>query len=365
MLKNLLTLLAISPIISNQVTSPYLSINQFVIFNNITDINLSLDNPQTSRGQYVFYCEINGDEDTINLLNDNKGLYFELGSYSYYLKDFDDNFITGNVNQFITWSDYFNSNTLGLNFENLRNDYTNAWIENINFQDFFYWLQSLDNFGFDISEFGFSTDLYVHIHTDWDVPPHYIDNDEFIHVFKAMSYYYDVSIGLNNYTYSPYANYNFEFTGYANASIGDYGPLVSIQGSESGTFHPTSNQLSNGRLIIRITNLSNLDYMSQYVLEDYPFYETLQLYLSDSVDVYSLENQINSLTVENARLREIISAYESGNTMQNLLWTVAGTPWESFKNIWNVNVLGLNISGFVTGLITALVIIWIVKKLWK
>lgn len=359
MFKNLLTLLAISPIISNQVTSPYLSINQFVIFNNITDINLSLDNPQTSRGQYVFNVDINQDEEYMYLLNDSKGLYFEnsVNSSIYYLVDYDNQFINGNVNQFITWSDYFYSNNLGLNFDNLRNDYIVSFIENIDYENFYNWFSSQsDDFDF----FGYG-DYVVQLHEPYSNSTKLA----FKNVFNELTYYYDVSIGLNNYTYSPYANYNFEFTGYANVSIGDYDPLFYIQGSESGTFHPSNNQLSNGRLIINITNLSNLDYMSQYVLEDYPFYETLQLYLSDSVDVYTLENQINSLTVENARLREIISAYESGNTMQNLLWTVAGTPWESFKNIWNVNVLGLNISGFVTGLITALVIIWLVKKLWK
>lgn len=337
MLKNLLSLLAISPIISNQVTSPYLSINQFVIFNNITDINLSLDNPQTSRGQYVFNVDINQDDEYMYLLNDSKGLYFEnsVNGSIYYLVDYDNQFINGNVNQFITWSDYFYSNTLGLNFDNLRNAYIDSFIENIDYENFYNWFVSQPD---DYDYFGYGSYL-VQLHEP------YSDSTKlaFKNVFNELTYYYDVSIGLNNYTYSPYANYNFEFTGYANASIGDYGPLVSIQGSESGSFHPTNNQLSNGRLIINITNLSNLDYMSQYVLEDYPFYETLQYYTNQSFDINKVLSENESLRNENNTLRQLL-VDNTNNPMQNLIWTVAATPWESFKNIWNVNVLGVNIA---------------------
>ena len=49
----------------------------------------------------------------------------------------------------------------------------------------------------------------------------------------------------------------------------------------------------------------------------------------------------------------------------DLLWTIGSTPWESFKNIWNVNLLGVNLANLVTGFITAIILIWIIKKFWK
>lgn len=49
----------------------------------------------------------------------------------------------------------------------------------------------------------------------------------------------------------------------------------------------------------------------------------------------------------------------------DLIWTIGATPWESFKNIWNINFLGINLASVVTGLVTALVVIWLIKKVWK
>ena len=78
MFKELLTMFAISPLITNQVTSPYLSINQFVIFNNFTDINYKFDNPQTARNEYEFYIEISLNESSAYFGQDSKGSTFSI-----------------------------------------------------------------------------------------------------------------------------------------------------------------------------------------------------------------------------------------------------------------------------------------------
>lgn len=49
----------------------------------------------------------------------------------------------------------------------------------------------------------------------------------------------------------------------------------------------------------------------------------------------------------------------------DLFWTIGSTPWESFKNIWNINFLGINLANVVTGFVTALIVIWLIKKVWK
>lgn len=56
---------------------------------------------------------------------------------------------------------------------------------------------------------------------------------------------------------------------------------------------------------------------------------------------------------------------DTNTQASDLLWTIGSTPWESFKNIWNVNLLGVNLANLVTGFITAIILIWIIKKFWK
>lgn len=49
----------------------------------------------------------------------------------------------------------------------------------------------------------------------------------------------------------------------------------------------------------------------------------------------------------------------------DLFWTIGSTPWESFKHIWNINFLGINLANVITGFVTALIVIWLIKKVWK
>lgn len=65
-------------------------------------------------------------------------------------------------------------------------------------------------------------------------------------------------------------------------------------------------------------------------------------------------------------LSKRISLLENSNrNYTNLIWTIGATPWESFKHIWNVEFGGINIANIVTGLVTALLVIYLIKKIWK
>ena len=55
----------------------------------------------------------------------------------------------------------------------------------------------------------------------------------------------------------------------------------------------------------------------------------------------------------------------SGSNYQKLLWTIGATPFESFKTIWNVDIFGLNISGIILGGLMALLVLYLIKKIWK
>ena len=84
---------------------------------------------------------------------------------------------------------------------------------------------------------------------------------------------------------------------------------------------------------------------------------------SQQTVIDDLQNQINQLDNANSVLQQQLNNASSTNA-NALFWTIASTPFESFKTIWNVDVLGLNISGFVLGVLMALLILYIIKKVW-
>lgn len=51
-----------------------------------------------------------------------------------------------------------------------------------------------------------------------------------------------------------------------------------------------------------------------------------------------------------------------GFNLVDMVWAIATIPFESFKQIWNVEILGLNIANFTIGLLFCGVIIWLIKK---
>lgn len=76
------------------------------------------------------------------------------------------------------------------------------------------------------------------------------------------------------------------------------------------------------------------------------------------VEVTNLKQQIN---IKDAQIK----TYQQGANDYNLnrmIWTIASTPFESFKQIWNVNFFGVNISTMITGFITGIIVLWIIKK---
>lgn len=87
-----------------------------------------------------------------------------------------------------------------------------------------------------------------------------------------------------------------------------------------------------------------------------------------NVTINQLKNQITSLNVQitqkdntiEAQARQIRDLQEY--SAPQLIWTIASTPFDSFKQIWNVDLLGLNIANFAIGLLSALIFIYILKK---
>lgn len=71
----------------------------------------------------------------------------------------------------------------------------------------------------------------------------------------------------------------------------------------------------------------------------------------------------DELVVQYNDLQELYNDYINGNVSFNtLVWNIATIPFESFKQIWNVDLLGLNIGNFVTALMFVGVVVYIWKK---
>lgn len=81
------------------------------------------------------------------------------------------------------------------------------------------------------------------------------------------------------------------------------------------------------------------------------------------------ESQIEQLEQEKqqAYIEGKTEGYQQGantqNTLYNMVIAVADTPINIFKQIFNFNILGLDISGFIFGLISLIIIVWLIKKI--
>lgn len=83
-----------------------------------------------------------------------------------------------------------------------------------------------------------------------------------------------------------------------------------------------------------------------------------------------LETYNNLLEANNqlyAQYQELLERYnqigQEDNSLYSMIIAVADTPISIFKQIFNFNVLGLDISGFVFSIISLIIIVWLIKKL--
>lgn len=77
-----------------------------------------------------------------------------------------------------------------------------------------------------------------------------------------------------------------------------------------------------------------------------------------------LINEINSLNNTIRYYQEQINQItaQGGYRFDNLFWSIASVPFGVLVSTFNVNVLGFNIASVITGTLTALLLIWLIKK---
>ena len=93
--------------------------------------------------------------------------------------------------------------------------------------------------------------------------------------------------------------------------------------------------------------------------------------LQTEISIYIAEIKAKNQTIATlqAQNNDITTRYNNISTNPNTLYGmvigIADVPLTVFKNIFNFNVLGINIAETVLGIISLLVIIWLIKKLIK
>lgn len=167
------------------------------------------------------------------------------------------------------------------------------------------------------------------------------------------------------YFYGPIP-YNFTFSNSSSLSgTSSDNPLIvnlTNSGITSTTFISSfSFTRNNPNIALAITKVgtpnSTLGYDNGYITGHDDAINEINEYYKPIIQQY--KDNINTLA-------ERISYLENGTrNYTNLIWTIGATPWESFKNIWNVEFGGINIANIVTGLVTALLVIYLIKKIWK
>lgn len=90
-------------------------------------------------------------------------------------------------------------------------------------------------------------------------------------------------------------------------------------------------------------------------------------------DKISLKKEIDRLEeqIKNGNTQQYNEGYNKGyaqgansnNSLYNMVIAIADTPINIFKQIFNFNILGIDISGFIFGIVSLLIIIWLIKKI--
>lgn len=224
----------------------------------------------------------------------------------------------------------------------------------------------------------------------------------------------------NNYTYNNYSVglYYVYTNNYSNITINDFNTFIESVTNDLNKETNTDNYYndyinftipqSNNYTYLVLGYYSNIDYDTTTT----PTYSWIELTFGfeySLIDVFSGNNETNeSLKQQNQQLQNDIATKnnkyntlnEEYNTMQtdynnltnsysnlqhnyttlqnqynnlatneytfeNLFWSVGSVPMAFLMQSFNVDVLGINIRAIITGLITAIIVIWIIKKILR
>ena len=158
-------------------------------------------------------------------------------------------------------------------------------------------------------------------------------NDYFNTIIVVSSYINDNAIFTNRlYTFDLIDN--------------DYYNTINSINDMSNTITQLQNQIQglNDTIKNLRNNISKLQNTNRNLIEQY------------ENQITQLQNQIHGLNYQLGILQKGDYSFDA------LFWSIANVPFGVLASTFNVNILGINLAGLITGVITSLLLIWLIKK---
>lgn len=322
---------------------------------------ISFNNSEITTRDIAFY-DVNGNFISIN--NGYNIVGFTLPSNVYYISfDFRNDLTNIMINTgasvlpyepYGTWynENYLRSFRMGI-FSNL--DYLQPYINNRGFDE--YSINDLFNNGLITSDNSINLiSISDNINTSYEPIEFdfylndYISKSQFKLSFSNVAYINSFKIGGYN---SANPNIDYVYTLSIN-ELPKYFDLTDYETNNLDYINYFSVFFNNADQVVNVNG--NIDYYSGYNagLEVANRWQNMYNELESSYN--SLKNQYNDL------LRQY-NNYINGNvTLDTLIWNIATTPFETFKTIWDVDVLGVNLGSLCVGLMFVGIALYIWRK---
>ena len=220
----------------------------------------------------------------------------------------------------------------------------------------------------------------------WTLPTYFDSSTQFNSWFGSVvpNDFYTINISSQDY-YNGYSTYYFTITYYF-----PFKNLISNNALGSSTYPtfviPSYIYSDVNAFSIRSLGFDLQDYSEncEYIFGSI-FYDTPDI--SNSVTINQLYNSLDALQQENSRLQgenlnlqsqynlldiqynALLDQYnlilQNDYTFSELFWSISAVPFGVLTSTFNVNVMGVNLAGVITGLLTSMVLLWLIKRLFK
>lgn len=198
----------------------------------------------------------------------------------------------------------------------------------------------------------------------------YIDNDNSRVQIELTFNFVNFGVSGANYLSFDISNLTSDFTCYDSTNTMIYN--TSYDTPTMSVFNVPKNALSETSifkvLAIRKYDCGNID----MTINNYVNTMFQNGYNESLTKIETLQNQITSLNNTLKDKQETITSLQNQIDIYNqngfysfndLMWGIATTPFGVLSSVFNVNILGVNVWLVVSGLISALLIVWLIKKL--
>ena len=186
-----------------------------------------------------------------------------------------------------------------------------------------------------------------------------------------FEYNYNNTVGSVNLTYGDLiTKYNFNYSANNLFEYSFYQLIVDNLGYEPSAipvitrFSYSYDSLSNA-YGFGYFNMLNVNGYSQGYESGYSTASSDKQRIIDNLqNAYDdLSNAYNSLNTRFKSLQELYDSYINDNvTLDALIWNIATTPFETFKTIWDVDILGVNLGSLCVGLMFVGIALYIWRK---